>query len=293
MHIINVQQNTEEWLEARRGLITGSKIGSTALEEYAQTDVSRILNMRAKALTAAEKAKTTEKAEEYKKKAEEYKKKADLADLDNQRLKTPAGFWQYLAELYATPDAEYENPTERGHRLENVNAGITVQKLGISEDTVNYEPTMWARDDEPRIAVSPDVTETGDKPLWAIECKSLSTANHLMYVLPFLIWKKNKTDMLFHTLFHDKRTAIREYNFVPDKYKPQVLQYFAVNDDLETLYFSFYDDRIRNLNLSHVYLTIPRDDIINEVENHRTKVQEILEYSDLITNLVPVEPENW
>jgi len=293
MHTINVQQNTDEWLEARRGLITGSKIGSTALEEYAQTNVSRILDMRAKALTAAEKAKTTEKAEEYKKKAEEYKKKADLADLDNQRLKTPVGFWQYLAELYATPDAEYENPAERGHRLENVNAGITVQKLGISEDTVDYEPTMWARDDEPRIAVSPDVTETGDKPLWAIECKSLGTANHLMYVLPFLIWKKNKTDMLFNTLFHDKRTATREYDFVPDKYKPQVLQYFAVNDDLETLYFSFYDDRIRNLNLSHVYLTIPRDDIVNEIKDHYTKVQEVLGYSDLITNLVPVEPENW
>lgn len=293
MYTINVQQNTEEWLKARRGLITGSKIGSTALEEYAQTNVSHILDMRAKALTAAEKAKTTEKAEEYKKKAEEYKKKADLAQLDNQRLKTPVGFWQYLAELYSTPDAEYENPADRGHRLENVNAGITVQKLGISEDTVNYEPTMWARDDEPRIAVSPDVTETGETPKWAIECKSLGTANHLMYVLPFLIWKKNKTDMLFNTLFHDKRTATREYDFVPDKYKPQVLQYFAVNDDLETLYFSFYDDRIRNLELSHVYLTIPRDDIVNEIKDHYTKVQEVLGYSDLITNLVPVEPENW
>lgn len=293
MHTINVQQNTDEWLETRRGLVTGSKIAQTALEEYAQTDVSRIIGMRAKSLTAAEKAKTAEKAEEYKKKAEEYKKKADLAQLDNQRLKTPVGFWQYLAELYATPDAEYENPADRGHRLENVNAGITVQKLGISEDTVDYEPTMWARDDEPRIAVSPDVTETGDKPSWAIECKSLGTANHIMYVLPFLIWKKNKTDMLFNTLFHDKRTATREYDFVPDKYKPQVLQYFAVNDDLETLYFSFYDDRIRNLELSHVYLTIPRDDIVNEIKDHYTKVQEVLRYSDLITNLVPVEPENW
>ena len=293
MHTINVQQNTEEWLEARRGLITGSKIAQTALEEYAQTDVSRIIGMRAKALASAEAARTVEKAEEYKKKAEEYKKKADLAQLDNQRLKTPVGFWQYLAELYATPDAEYENPADRGHRLENVNAGITVQKLGISEDTVDYEPTMWARDDEPRIAVSPDITETGETPKWAIECKSLGTANHIMYVLPFLIWKKNKTDMLFNTLFHDKRTATREYDFVPDKYKPQVLQYFAVNDDLETLYFSFYDDRIRNLELSHVYLTIPRDDIVNEIKDHYTKVQEVLGYSDLITNLVPVEPENW
>ena len=293
MHTINVQQNTDEWLEARRGLITGSKIGQTVLEPYAQTDVSRIIGMRDKALTAAEKAKTTEKAEEYKKKAEEYKKKADLAQLDNQRLKTPAGFWQYLAELYATPDAKYENPADRGHRLENVNAGITVQKLGISEDTVNYEPTMWARDDEPRIAVSPDVTETGDKPLWAIECKSLSTANHLMYVLPYVIWKQDKNHMLFNSMFHECRTATREYDFVPDKYKPQVLQYFAVNDDLETLYFSFYDDRINNLNLSHVYLTIPRDDIINEIEDHRTKVQEILKYSDVITHLVPVESENW
>ena len=293
MHTINVEQNTDEWLEARRGLITGSKIGQTVLEPYAQTDVSRIIGMRDKALASAESARTAEKAEEYKKKAEEYKKKADLAQLDNQRVKTPVGFWQYLAELYATPDAEYENPMDRGHRLENINAGITVQKLGISEDTVNYEPTMWARDDEPRIAVSPDVTETGDKPSWAIECKSLSTANHLMYVLPYVIWKQNKTDALFNTLLHEYRTTTREYDFVPNKYKTQVLQYFAVNDDLQTLYFSFYDDRIRNLSLSHVYLTIPRDDIINEIENHRTKVQEILKYSDMITHLVPVESENW
>lgn len=293
MHTINVQQNTDEWLEARRGLITGSKIGQTVLEPYAQTDVSRIIGMRDKALASAEAARTVEKAKEYKKKAEEYKKKADLAQLDNQRVKTPIGFWQYLAELYATPDAEYENPAVRGHRLENINAGITVQKLGINEDTVNYEPTMWARDDEPRIAVSPDVTETGDKPSWAIECKSLSTANHLMHVLPFLIWKQNRTDVLFNSMFHMFRTTTREYDFVPDKYKTQVLQYFAVNDDLQTLYFSFYDDRIRNLELSHVYLTIPRDDIINEIEDHRTKVQEILKYSDVITHLVPVESENW
>lgn len=293
MHTINVEQNTEEWLEARRGLLTGSKIDSTALEKYAQTNVNRILDMRAKALTAAENAKTTEKAEEYKKKAEEYKKKADLAQLDNQRIKTPVGFWQYLAELYATPDAEYENPAERGHRLENINARITVQKLGINEDTVDYEPTMWARDDEPRIAVSPDVTQTGDKPSWAIECKSLSTANHLMYVLPYVIWKHKKNNKLSNTLFHEHRTATREYDFVPDKYKPQVLQYFAVNDDLQTLYFSFYDDRINNLNISHVYLTVSRDDIANEIEDHYTKIQEVIEYSDLITNLVPVESENW
>lgn len=66
MKILNVSQaqDTQAWLDARIGKITGTKAGALALERYAQKDVAKLEAM-------ADKAKTEEKAEEYRAKAEQ------------------------------------------------------------------------------------------------------------------------------------------------------------------------------------------------------------------------------
>ena len=56
---------------------------------------------------------------------------------------------------------------------------------------------------------------------------------------------------------------------VPDEYEMQAIQYFIVNDDLETLYLAFYDPRLPCK--VFFYLTIKRKDL-------QEKIAEYLDY---------------
>jgi hypothetical protein len=372
MNILDVSQEaeTDAWLAARRGLVTGTKSGELALEHYSvidpETIVQRKMNMIAKAeeqhdlatqmrkkhddidkkmeLSAswAEKAKTAkteatakknlDKSKEYVAQAEELKAKHlekakeidakanELLDkaqeLDKQisdarlasmKLKVTSGYYGYLAESLAE-EATGENPAERGHRLENENAMITVHKLGIPESTANFDPGIWVSDDFPRLAVSPDVHEVNLEPTWAIECKSLGSANHFAAVVPILTYRRIKAIRDFQdtgaTVADTVQTECneliqlaactmpeyvyngqgREFDFVPDKYKAQALQYFVVNDALQTLYFSFYDDRVYSDDLRHVFLTITRDSIATDIEHHKAAQLDSLMFIDTIQN---------
>ena len=73
--------------------------------------------------------------------------------------------------------------------------------------------------------------------MYAVEIKCLSTARHLQ------------------ALIEQK---------IPDDYHFQVLQYFIVIDELEVLYFSFYDPRIVGHEL--VIIEVHRDEVQAEVE---------------------------
>lgn len=173
MKILNVSQaqDTQAWLDARIGKITGTKAGMLALEHYAQKDVAKLEAM-------ADKAKTEEKAEEYREKAEQAKR-------DNERLKVNLDFWQLLADMIAEqPDGE--PPMERGHRLENTNIMMACEKLDISTDVVEFDTGMWVSDVDDRIAVSPDAYTKPQidinglvyNPEIAFEAKSLGTKYH-------------------------------------------------------------------------------------------------------------------
>ena len=299
MRIIDVSQATETdaWLEARRCRITGTKSGALALEHYAQTDVQHIRDMADRKLEAAKKAKTEEKKTEYEAAASTYEDKANLAELENQRYKVPQDFWQYLAELLAE-QADGENPMERGHRLENENASILLQKLNIPDDQANYDTGLWVDDTEPRLACSPDVTELSLEPTWAIECKSLGTANHLKAVIPFLAHEK-LYDGEDHVVLPKIALQILPevardanalgFDFIPENYQPQVLQYFVVNESLKTLYFTLYDPRVYDSKLSHVYITVHRDDIEDRIKAHREAELTTLKLVDGLTEQLGLE----
>ena len=123
------------------------------------------------------------------------------------------GFYELVAERIALP-ADGENPMERGHRLESE----AIERFEtVTGKKVDPSLIMWAREDDDRIAISPDgvIGKTG---IEAVEVKCLASASHVEALLT---------------------------KQVPSEYKYQTLQYFIVNDVLETLHLCFYDPRLR------------------------------------------------
>lgn len=152
------------------------------------------------------------------------------------------GFYELIAERLAVAPDE-ERPMDRGTRLEDEAMQRFMTETGKELDT---SLVIWTRDDNESIAISPDGFNTKE----AADAKCLSSAKHLEAFLT---------------------------QEVPDEYKMQKLQYFIVNDELETLYFVFYDPRIPCKDF--FYLTIHRKDVEKECA-------ELLEYQKLKLKMV-------
>lgn len=294
MRILNVSQaqDTQVWLDARIGKITGTKAGVLALDHYAQKDVAKLEAM-------ADKAKTEEKAEEYREKAEQAKR-------DNERLKVNLDFWQLLADMIAEqPDGE--PPMERGHRLENTNIMMACEKLDITPDIVEFDTGMWVSDVDDRIAVSPDahakpqidVNGMEYTPAFAFEAKSLGTKYHLQTVVPFRVFmmlndsettdtQKEELQTLALKLFPEVLESRREFDFIPEQYQPQVLQYFVVNPDLQTVFFTMYDDRVYG-SLQHEVFAVERLSVEDEIGAQESKELQTLELIDSLSKLGGVD----
>lgn len=293
MKILNVSQaqDTEAWLDARIGKITGTKAGTLALEHYAQKDVAKLEAM-------ADKAKTEEKAEEYREKARQAKR-------DNERLKVNLDFWQFLADMIAEqPDGE--PPMERGHRLENTNIMMACEKFDISPDVVEFDTGMWVSDVDDRIAVSPDAhakprifNGLEHNPTFAFEAKSLGTKYHLQTVVPFRVYQmlnysgtpnsqRNELQSLSLKLFPEILETRREFDFIPEQYQSQVLQYFVVNPDLHTVYYTMLDDRVYG-NLQHEVFAVERQSVASEIEAQETKELQTLALIDGLQKLGGVD----
>lgn len=293
MKILNVSQaqDTEAWLDARIGKITGTKAGTLALEHYAQKDVAKLEAM-------ADKAKTEEKAKEYREKARQAKR-------DNERLKVNLDFWQFLADMIAEqPDGE--PPMERGHRLENTNIMMACEKFDISPDVVEFDTGMWVSDVDDRIAVSPDAhakprifNGLEHNPTFAFEAKSLGTKYHLQTVVPFRVYQmlnysetpdsqRNELQSLSLKLFPEILETRREFDFIPEQYQSQVLQYFVVNPDLHTVYFTMLDDRVYG-SLQHEVFAVERQSVASEIEAQETKELQTLALIDGLQKLGGVD----
>lgn len=294
MRMLNVSQaqDTQAWLDARIGKITGTKAGVLALDHYAQKDVAKLEAM-------ADKAKTDEKAEEYREKAEQAKR-------DNERLKVNLDFWQLLADMIAEqPDGE--PPMERGHRLENTNIIMACDKLDISPEIVEFDAGMWVSNADDRIAVSPDayakpqidINGIPYPPTFAFEAKSLGTKYHLQTVIPFRVFQmlndsetsdEQRAELysLSLKLFPEVLEPRREFDFVPEQYKAQVLQYFVVNPDLQTVFFTMFDDRVYG-SLQHEVFAVERLSVTNEIEAQETKELQTLTLIDELQKLGGVE----
>lgn len=141
-------------------------------------------------------------------------------------------------------DEDYENPMERGTRLEpdaiaefEFATGKKVERVGFCESEENKA-----------IAQSPDgyIADTNDAE--AIEVKSMGGKNHVK------LWLTNE---------------------VPDEYNWQVIQYFVVNDKLQKLYFVGYNPQIP-VHPLHI-IEVERDEaVINQAkEAQKVFLQEV------------------
>ena len=129
---------------------------------------------------------------------------------------------------------------DRGKRLE-VEAIERFEKE--TGKKVNKDLVLWMREDNEDIAVSPDgfIGETE-----AVECKCLNSASHIEAFL-------TKT--------------------IPSEYEYQVLQYFIVNDKLETLYFVFFDPRMPK---DFFYYEVKREDVAEKITEYLEMEKEAL-----------------
>lgn len=144
------------------------------------------------------------------------------------------GFYEILADKLAIEDDEH--PIDRGSRLEEE---AIEHFVGVSGKKVETNVGLCVSDIDDSIAVSPDgLIKNKGKYTEAVEVKCLGSKYHLQAVIE---------------------------NQIPKDYHFQVLQYFVVNDDLEKLYFVFYDPRIPSKPF-HV-IEAERDD--EEVEKYK------------------------
>lgn len=159
---------------------------------------------------------------------------------------------------------------DRGQRLQAESLGKTASYFELSLDV---DAGMWVSDDDEDIAISPDAAEADtDKPTYAAESKSLDSANHLKYVIL------------------DRRAKAKEgykaIDYIPKDHREQVIQYFVVNEHLQRLYFTLYDDRIALDGLDHHVIVIERKDVETEIaEQKQMQLETLKEINQLIAEL--------
>lgn len=155
------------------------------------------------------------------------------------------GFYQLIADRLAI-DGDDENAMERGHRLEAEAIDILSAQTGIK---FNKDLVIITRDDNPAIAWSPDGF-TDDRKIGA-EVKCLKSALHIQAIIE---------------------------NKIPSEYREQSIQPFIVNDDLETLYFTFYDPRL--VSRPFHFIEVKRADVEAEISLYKEYEEKTLKEVD-------------
>lgn len=240
MEILNVEQRSPEWLQARRGRLTGTSAGKQTLKG---------------------------------------------------RRAARREFWELVAEQFddMTPeDAPQESAMNRGVRLEPVNIERTLAALGIDPASAELEPGMWLGDGLQ--ALSPDCHEKSDKPTWAIECKALATAIQIEVAIKVAarIKLQQGVDLDLPAQIGKISADTRDFDLVPGDYQGQILQYFAVNPDLQVVYFAMIDDRLPQP-VDHLILTVRRADIETELAAHVEAVQDAENWARTLADLLAPE----
>lgn len=264
MKIIDVEQNSDEWLELRKGRILGSRVYSVLASKTGTKE---------QVIAALDKfgidyPKTTPKKEGEQPKPKGTKDVFEaLLTIEAQAyLMTQAEkkleFYQLIADRIAL-DTKYEydendeivynhqNMMDRGHTLEDEAAKIFADRTSKPLTRVG----ICVRDDNENIGHSPDrlIKDKSGKFTEALEVKCLKSAKHLQAYIE---------------------------QCIPDEYFSQAVQYFVVNEDLQTLYFAFYDPRIP-YDVGFHWIEIHRDD-----EEVAKRIPQYLAYEKLLLEQV-------
>ena len=234
MKTIEVEQRSDEWLEARQTVITGTR-------------VKAIKPLARKGKMGTE----------------------------------PAEFWKLVAE-YVSYGAEEESPMVRGTHLENENAEQTVAEKKLKNP--NYDCGIWKTDDD-LLGYSPDAAEDKDEPTWAIECKSLATAEHLYLILGDKFAKGELPDFM-EPFFPPRPGMYRGIDSVAEEHQHQVRQAFVVNPKLKVVYYSLYDPRVIVPGLKHYTITVKREELEEDIEEQKHMVYQQANLAKAVAMLI-------
>ena len=234
MKVWEIEQNTEEWLEWRKGKSGGSEIKNLWVSGLP------LKSDMIKALGGGEDIKKLS--------AEELAKRLSPKTMAELKLgrKPKKHYYEMLAERVARPltpndyidrlNGKPFSMMERGHILEPEIAARFEQVTGL---TLDAKSVVWESDYSPYAYISPDRTITSEdgKVRTAVEIKALDSPKVLE------IWKTGD---------------------IPEEYSPQIVKYFTVNDDLEVLYWVVGTDLIPGLEIQ--IFRIPRSDVEDKIE---------------------------
>lgn len=168
--------------------------------------------------------------------------------------KRKIGVYQLVADRLGLTE-EAEDESERGHRLEQEAVNMFEAQTGKSVARVG----LCISDKNNNIALSPDGL-IGKNGIYkeAVEIKCLGSARHLQ------AWFEKE---------------------IPSDYEEQVIQYFIVNEQLNRLYFCFYDPRIAAK--PFFYIIVEREQVadkIRELEEYQVKV--LNDVDEMVSSLV-------
>jgi hypothetical protein len=169
-------------------------------------------------------------------------------------------FYQKVAERLAEgtgDDDGLESSRERGKDLEEEAINEAEQKLGLTLIRGN----VWQDSDDPNHIESPDAYTKDLKT--AVEIKCLSSARHIQAIC---------------------------LNEPPKEYYAEYLNYFLVNDKLETLYVFLYDPRFLMEHLKWHAFEIKRADVEYDIERMRdidSQAEQMI--SAMVENLIKGE----
>ena len=233
MKVIKLQQNSDEWLEFRKGKSGGSEFKNLWIpglplkaKIIERLERENPLSPEDKRCTVQELAGMLEPSELAELKLEAEPKK-HFYEIVADRVARPVTPNDYEDRL----DGEPFTMMARGHILEPEAIAAFEEKTGkkVDEDSV-----VWVSDYDENAYVSPDgaITDKDGKVREACEVKCLSSAEVIK--------------------------CFDEHCY-PREYEPQVLKYFMVNEDLETLHFIIFTDLIPGLELQ--VFDINRNDV--------------------------------
>lgn len=242
MKIVNdFDQNTDEWMEFRRGKLTGSRLASIwSSRPYTVADIENLLKGRNFDFAKFQ-LKLNEKRKKHGEKPKKYTKadlekiltEDDIATLSSDSEKK-LEYYQVLADQFAlTVDEDedkYRSAMDRGHELEDEGAMAFASKFDKELEVIG----CVVSDVDDRIINSPDryVKPVENVYKEAVEVKCLSAAKHLM-------------------CFFERK--------IPEEYFTQKVQYFVTGDTLERTFWVFYNPRIAILPL--FVIVVERSDV--------------------------------
>lgn len=258
MKVVKIQQNTEEWLEFRKGKSGGSEFKNlwisglpTKAKIIEKLETYQPLGPADKKLTVRELANMLEPDE--------------LVDL-KMECEPKKHFYEIVADRVARPVTpnDYEDRLNgesfsmmaRGHILEPEALEAYEKKTGKKLDK---DSVVWVSDYDKNAYVSPDacITNKDGKVTEACEVKCLSSPE-----------------------------VIKVYaeGCYPSEYEPQVLKYFMVNEDLKVLHFIVYTDLIPGLELQ--VFDIKRKDVAERLVEARAFEKEMLKRIDKLATKI-------